>query len=159
MSRSALCLCLLTLAVAALPAPPAAAAEPIATAFTNWDGVTVHVMTVERRNSVLTVKWAAVNEGDSAIDVAFGFTGNDVCYVVDEENGTKYYALTDKEGHAVASANDWMRNSTRGLSRSIEPGKTLRAWMKLPAPPPEVTEISLFLNETEPAEGLPITDR
>jgi hypothetical protein len=139
--------------------PPVSAAGPIMSAETNWDGITVHVMSVERRNSVLTVKWAVSNEGDSPTDVGFGFTGNDVCYVVDEENGTKYYALTDKEGNALAAARDWMPNSTAGFARKVAPGKTLRVWMKLPAPPPDVTEVSLFLNETEPIEGLPITDR
>lgn len=142
-----------------LASVPVGAAEPIVTGETNWDGISVHVMTVERRNSVLTVKWAVVNEGESPTDVGFGFTGNDVSYVVDEENGTKYYALTDKEGNALAAANDWMPNSTRGFARKVPPGKTFRVWMKLPAPPPEVKEVSLFLNETEPLEGLPITDR
>jgi hypothetical protein len=146
--------------IAALWLSPAigAAAEPIATAETNWEGVTVNLMSVARKGSILTVKFAAVNNGGTARKVAFGFTGNDVCYAVDEESGSKYYVLTDEEGNPVASAHEWMPNSTHGINREIAPGATLRVWMKLPAPPPEVSTISLFLNETEPIEDVPITD-
>ena len=135
------------------------AADPIATADTNWDGVTVDVMSVTRKGNVMTVKFAAVNGGGEARQVAFGFTGNDVCYAVDEDSGSKYYVLTDEEGNPVASAKEWMPNSTSGINREVAPGLALRVWMKLPAPPPEVTSISLFLNETEPIEDVPITDR
>jgi hypothetical protein len=159
MKTTVLSLGLVAFLAVALLVSPASAAEPIATGETNWDGISVRVMSVERRNNVLTVKWAVVNEGDSATDIGFGFTGNDVCYVLDEENGTKYYALTDKEGNAVASSHDWMPNSTAGFARTVAPGKSLSVWMKLAAPPAEVSEISLFLNETEPIEGLAITDR
>ncbi len=135
------------------------AAEPIATGETNWDGVTVKVVSVIRKGSVLTVKFAAVNEGAAPTNVWFGFTGDDVCYIVDEESGTKYYVLTDKEGHPLAPANDYIDPSKRGIQRDIQPGKSLRVWMKFPAPPADVKVISLFLNETEPIEDVPITDR
>jgi hypothetical protein len=137
---------------------PGIAADAIATADTNWEGVTVDVVSVARKGNVLTVKFAAVNNGSETQQVAFGFTGNNVCYAVDEESGTKYYVLTDQENNPVASAKDWMPNSTHGINREVQPGKTLRVWMKLPAPPPEVSSISLFLNETDPLEDVPITD-
>ena len=161
MHRFRLTIALLTVVTAAFvfgaPAP-ADAADPVATAETNWEGVTVNVMSVTRKGSILTVKFVALNESTDTQKVAFGFTGNDVCYAVDEESGTKYYVLTDKEGNPVASAKDWMPNSTSGLNREIEPGKTLRVWMKFPAPPPEVSSISLVLNETDPIEDVAITD-
>lgn len=135
------------------------AADPITTADTNWDGITVDIMSVSRKGNVMTVKFAAVNNGSETRQVAFGFTGNDVCYAVDEESGSKYYVLTDEEGNPVASAKEWMPNSTSGINREVAPGSSLRVWMKLPAPPPEVTSISLFLNETDPIEDVSITDR
>jgi hypothetical protein len=116
-------------------------------------------MSVVRKRSVLTVKWAAVNQGNSEQKIFFGFRGKNVCYAVDEESGTKYYVLSDKEGNPLAPANDWVDSDTGGSVRKLEPGATARFWMKLPAPPPEVTEISLFLNETEPLEDMPITDK
>lgn len=142
-----------------LAALPAIAAEPIATGDTNWDGVVIKVMSVVRKGSVLTVKFAAVNKGDAKQEVWFGFTRSDVCYAVDEESGTKYYVLTDKEGNPLAPANDYIDMNKAGLERTLPPGKTLRVWMKLPAPPPEVKTITLFLNETEPIEDVPITDK
>ncbi len=32
-------------------------------------------------------------------------------------------------------------------------------WMKFPAPPPEVKSVTVVLNQTEPIEDVPITDR
>lgn len=139
--------------------PVVEAADPIASAETNWEGISVDVMSVTRKGNVLTVKFAAVNSGGEKQKIAFGFKGNDVCYAVDEESGTKYYVLTDEEGNPVASAKDWMPNSTAGINREVEPGKSLRVWMKLPAPPPEISEISLFLNETDPIEDVAITHK
>lgn len=78
-------------------------------------------MSVVRKSNVLTVKLAAVNDGSAPRKVAFGFTGNDVCHAVDEERGSKYYVLTDKEGNPVASAKEWMPNSTSGINREIAP--------------------------------------
>ncbi len=155
--------CLLVGALAAgltlAAGPGARAAEPIASGATNWDGVTVHVMSVVRKGNVLTVKWAVVNEGEAPQVVWFGFTGKQACYVVDEESGTKYFVLTDREGNPLAPRNDFLGVGLRGIKRELAPGKTLRLWMKLPAPPPEVTSVSIFLNETEPIEDVPITDR
>lgn len=140
-------------------ATAAFAAEPIATAFTNWGEVSVELMSVERKGNVLTVKWAVRNEGESRQAVFFGFAGEDVCYAVDEESGTKYYVLTDKEGVPLASANDWISSGTSGSKYDLDPGQVKRHWMKLPAPPPEVTAISIFMHEVEPFEGVPITDK
>lgn len=141
------------------PTAQVLAKEPLATAYTNWNGVTVQLMDVVRRNNILTVKWAVVNESDSRAKFWFGLVGDEVSYVLDEESGTKYYVLTDKEGNAVGSANEWIGSDLNGIKDELEPGQTKRFWMKLPAPPPEVKEISIFLNETEPMEYVPITDK
>jgi len=135
------------------------AATPVAEGYTNYGDVVVELMSVERKGNVLTVKWAARNEGSEADKAFFGISGERVSYVVDEENGTKYYVLTDQEQNPIASANDWIDSDTNGINVKIEPGRTSRHWMKLPAPPPEVKAISVFLTETEPFEDVPITDR
>jgi len=147
------------LAILTAPGGTVQAGEAIATAETNWQGVEVHVMNLDRRGAVLTAKFVAVNTSDESRSIAFGFIGNDVCYAVDEESGSKYYVLTDTEGNPVASAKEWMPNSTHGINRKLDPGASVRVWMKLPAPPPEVTSVSLFLNETDPIEDVPITDK
>ena len=139
------------------------AAEPIAiaTVETNWDGISLDVMALERKGSVLTLKWAVQNDGEEATAVQFSLTGKHVrTYVVDEESGTKYYVLTDKEGHAVASSHTYISSDASGIELKAAAGKSSRLWMKLPAPPPEVKIVTLFFDEAvEPLEDVPITDK
>ena len=152
-----------TLALAAAPparAQVAAAAKPLATATTNFEGVSLDLMSVERKGSVLTVKWAVHNTGAKQVNVYFGMTGRDqTTYVLDEESGTKYYALTDKEKNTLASEHVYMGSDTYGINDHIEPGATARYWAKFPAPPPAVKSINVFFTKTEPFEGVAITDK
>lgn len=138
---------------------PALAVEPVATADTNWDDIVIQLMSVERKGNVMTVKWAAVNTGENDQKVYFAFLGNDRCYAIDEENGTKYYALTDQEGDAIASGNDYIGPGTKGSNVKVAAGKSKRFWMKMPSPPPEVSEIGIFLNEVDPFDDITIVDR
>jgi len=134
------------------------AAEPIASGESSIDGVTVNVMSLVRKHNVLTLKVAVVNGNEDPVTVRFVFAGDNPCYLLDEENGAKYFVLTDKDGAPVASDSGWV-GSGRGVSETIEPGKTLRLWMKFPAPPPEVKSVTVVLNQTEPMDDVPITDR
>src|SRR3990170_2582 len=89
---------LFTLAAAA-PAQVTTGPRPLATGPTNWPGVTIDLMSVERKGSVLTVKWAVKSTAAKTETVQFELTGKpQTTYLLDEESGTKYYALTDKEG-------------------------------------------------------------
>jgi hypothetical protein len=141
---------------------PAVAAQqqPLATAASNVPGLELHLMNVERKNNILTVKWAVVNSSDGRQPYAVMLTGKQVStYVLDEENGVKYYVLTDQEGHSVASEHTYVGSDTYGISETLEPKQTYRYWMKLPAPPPEVKAVSLFFTQAEPIEGIAITDK
>ncbi len=132
---------------------PAAGAEAVASAETNWEGVTLDVTTVERKGQVLTVKWLLRNEGGKEPSVSFGtFDGGAYTadtYVLDEESGTKYFVLLDEGNKAVAG----------DLSFYLKPGATKRLWAKYPAPPPEVSAVTLIFAETEPLEEVPVTDK
>lgn len=145
--------------VAGAQAP--ATVKPLATVGTNWEGVSIDLMSVERKGSILTVKWAARNQGSKAADVQFGLTGrHQTTYAVDEESGTKYYVLTDKEKNSLACQHVYIGADTYGIGANIPPGGTGRCWMKLPAPPPQVKSISIFFtNAVEPIEGVAITDK
>ncbi len=136
-----------------------AAAKPLATTTTNWDGVGIDLMSVERKGSILTVKWAARNQGAKQAHLIFQLTGNNpTTYVVDEDSGTKYYVLTDKEKHTLASEHEYTGDSY-GIDDYVEPGGTARYWMKLPAPPPAVKAISIFFSKAEPFESVMIADK
>lgn len=151
---------LFTVAVLLAPAAPAQAApaEPLASAPTNWDGVEISLMALERKGNVLTVKWAVTN-GDERSSVRFGLTSKATSYLVDEENGTKYYVLTDQDGNALASEHAWIDGNTWGISDTLEAGATARYWAKFPAPPPEVKTLTVMFDQTEPFEEVPITDK
>lgn len=155
---------LVSLALVAAGGAPAARAQaagatPLASASTNWDGVELSLMQVERKGDVLTVKWAVRNGGSAEARVKFGLTRKADTYVVDEENGTKYYVLTDKEGHALASEDTWVDSDTNGIDDKVAAGATKRYWAKFPAPPPAVKTVTVLMAETEPFEDVPITDK
>ena len=143
--------------LAQAPAP----AKPLATNATNWgDGVTIDLMSVERKGSILTVKWQVRNQGAAAAHVKFALSGNSqTTYAVDEESGTKYYVLTDKEKNSLASAHQDLNYGSYGIDDSIAPGASARYWMKLPAPPPAVKTISVFFSKVEPFESVAISDK
>jgi hypothetical protein len=100
------------------------------------------------------------NDGQEQKNVSFGLKGQHVTtYAVDEESGTKYYALTDKEGNLVASDTKYTSSDTYGISDTVKAGETKRYWMKLPAPPPAVKTVNLFFTDTDPFEAIAITDK
>lgn len=152
---------LCALAALLAPAAPAQAApaEPLASAPANWPGVEVSLMALERKGNVLTVKWAVSNGGDEQATLRFGLTSKATSYLVDEENGTKYYVLTDQDGNALASEHAYIDGNTWGISDYLEAGATVRYWAKFPAPPPEVKTLTVLFDQTEPFEEVPITDK
>ena len=159
--RAALCAALLGLPGAPVRAQAPAPAKPMATNATNWgEGVLVDLMSVERKGSILTVKWAVRNGAAKRADLKFGLVGRDqTTYAVDEDSGTKYYVLTDKEKHSLASAHEYLGGDTYGIEDQVEAGATGRYWMKLPAPPPAVKTISIFFTRVEPFESVAIADK
>lgn len=141
----------------ALPAGAAA----LATVPMNIDGLEIDVTGVERRNSVLTIKWTVRNTSEKQQDVAFALVENNpTTYLVDEESGTKYFVLTDKEGKVLATEHTWVKSGSYGIGEPVKPGSPMRFWAKFPAPPPAVKAINiLFTDASEPLEAVPITDK
>lgn len=152
-----------TLASLLLAAATAAGAlaAPIGSAETNTPGITVDLVSLERKAGVLTVKWAVRNDAaGKKSEVRFGYTGpNAGTYLVDQENGTKYFVLTDKEKRSVASMHEYLGADVYGVSDSLESGATRRYWAKFPAPPPEVKALTVLFDGTEPFEDAPITEK
>ncbi len=162
MRRAALVL--FTVFAAALVAPAAAqvatAAKPLVSGPTNWPGVTIDLMSVERKGSIVTVKWAVRNQGAERAGVQFAFTGpQQTTYLLDEESGTKYYALTDKEKNTLASEHVYIGSNNYGINGQVPPGGMQRYWAKFPAPPAAVKAINVFFTNSDPFEGVAITDK
>jgi hypothetical protein len=140
--------------LASVVAAPLLAAA-LGSAPMNVDGLTLELTSVERKGSVLTVKWSVRNDAAKSKYVDIDLAGSKpTTYAVDEENGTKYFALMDKEGQLLASEHEY-----DGVYESIEPGQTKRFWAKFPAPPPAVKAINLLFTDTEPFESVAITDK
>lgn len=137
------------------------AAAPLASAPMNVDGLEIDLTAVERRGSVLTVKWAVRNTSADERRAQFALVKNNpTTYMVDEESGTKYFVLTDKEGNVLATEHEWCKSGSYGISDDIPSGQSRRYWMKLPAPPPAVQSINIFFTDSsEPFEGVLITDK
>jgi hypothetical protein len=147
-------LCRFAVLLAAVFVATPLAAASLGSGLSN-EGFMIDLTSVERKGNVVTVKWAVRNDTNKAkyydIDLA---GGKATSYLVDEENGTKYYALTDKEGNLLATENEY-----EGIWESIEPGQTMRFWAKFPAPPPPVKTINVFFTKSEPFESIAITDK
>jgi hypothetical protein len=119
------------------------------------DGFTIDLTSVERKGNVVTVKWSARNDTPKAKYYDIDLAGSGATtYLVDEENGTKYYALTDKEKNLLATENEY-----EGIWEQIEPGATMRFWAKFPAPPPAVKTINVLFTKSDPFESIAITDK
>ena len=131
------------------------AASNLGSSPLNVDGLTLDLLSVERKGSVVTVKWAVKNDGANESRTMFVLDGKKATsYLVDEESGTKYFALTDKEGQLLATEDEY-----DGIWEAVEPGKTKRFWAKFPAPPPAVKTINVLFSDTEPFESIAITDK
>jgi hypothetical protein len=121
----------------------------------NVDGLTVDLLSVERKGAVVTVKWAVRNDGKKEGRAMFVLGGKKATsYLVDEENGTKYFALSDKEGQLLATEDEY-----DGIWEAVEPGQTKRFWAKFPAPPPAVKSINVLYSDADPFESIAITDK
>src|SRR6186713_732526 len=97
--------------------------RPLASGPTNWPGVTIDLMSVERKGTILTVKWAVRNSGDKPAKVQFAMTGKgQTTYLLDEESGTKYYALTDKEKNTLASEHTYLGADAYGIAGDVAAG-------------------------------------
>jgi len=131
----------------------------VAQSASNVAGLNIDVTAVERKGNVLTIKWAVKNSGEKTATATFSLAGDKVTtYVVDEESGTKYYALTDKEGNVLATEHDYT-GSSHGISEYINAGETKRFWAKFPAPPAAVKTINILFTEAEPVESVAITEK
>lgn len=130
-------------------------AATLGSAPMNVEGLVLDLLSVERKGNVLTVKWSVRNTSSREQRAVFVLAGSKTTsYVVDEENGTKYFALTDKEGQLLATEHEY-----DGIWEALAPGATKRFWAKFPAPPPAVKSINVLFTSTEPFESIAITDK
>lgn len=105
------------------------------------------VVEAARSGGVLTVRTRFVRQAAAAEGYKTLYNNNpaEIAYVVAGDK--KYFLLTDTEGKALAPSS---------LQLDIDEDRPLAAtwWGKFPAPPPEVTTVSLILPGVEAIDGI-----
>ena len=141
-------------AAPAAPAPgaPAAAATVLASQDTNWPGVVAEVTELRRKGNTLTAKVRLRNGSPDKQQVEVKF---DETYLMDAANAKKYEVLRDEKGTYIAAVRSGWGDRWYD---TLDPAQSYVLWIKFPAPPPEVTTITLQLPNTPPFEDLAIQD-
>ena len=138
------------------PAATAAGSSSTAStekADTEIDGVTAEIVSVTRTDGdTVTIKFKFTNGGQKKAELDLtGYSPDNLAakvYYIDSKNKKKYLVVTDAAGAPVCS-------NTKG-STKLDAGESKSGWAKLPAPPPGVTTISVYLPGTPPFEGVTI---
>ena len=132
--------------------------EPIAGSNATYKGARLRILKLERSGpGTVTLEFAMVNEGEDFfnehdfkdLDFADGST-DDVggTYLLDEENGKRYLVLRDSQEECVCSQS----------VQAIDPGESASYFAKFPAPPEDVTEISVVVPNWPAVDAVPIAD-
>jgi len=137
-------------------AAPATAAAPagavIASQDTNWPGVVAEVTELRRKGNTLTAKVRLRNGSTDNQQVEVRF---DEVYLMDAANAKKYEVLRDEKGAYIADLRSGWNDRWYD---TLKPADAHLLWIKFPAPPPEVTAITIQLPNTPPFEDLAIQD-
>lgn len=106
-----------------------------------WDGIEVDLTSLKVKNNIVTVRFKLRNEGSEKQVVMIRF---DSCYIVDESNQKKYYALKDADGIFIGGPL-YDKNDGGRFWYDINPGKSKSLWIKFPEPTdnPETMTISI----------------
>ena len=133
---------------------PAPAAIPAATVLaaqeTNWPGIVAEVTEFRRKGNTVTAKVRLRNGGSERQESEIQY--NEV-YLMDAAAGKKYEVLKDEKGSYIAYLTPGWPARWYG---KIEPGNAVTLWMKFPAPPAEVANITLQIPGMAPFEDLAI---
>ena len=127
-------------------------AAPLASQETNWAGIVADVTEFKRKGNTLTAKVRLRNTGSAKARPEVRF---DDVYLLDTAAGKKYQVLTDEKDFAIASVNAGYSDQ---WFAEIQPTQSQLIWIKFPAPPADVKEITLRLEGMAPFDDLPIQD-
>ena len=145
------------------PAQPAVAtAAPTAGAIAGTDGERsgAHIDITELKRTsggTLNLKFVLSNNGSDRFGMGGDYFGDkDVSrdsyrdlsgiHLLDATNKKKYFVVTDSEKKCVCSKN----------VADIEQGSKVNLWAKFPAPPPEVTKVTIEIPHFQPIDDVPI---
>ena len=132
------------------PASPSSATTASSQkAETEWDGVTCELISVKRdAGTSITVQFKYTNTGTNKVRLTTKESyGNanlaGLVYYIDPKNKKKYTVIKDSDNNFIVSP---------GGNFSLAPGASKLFWAKLPAPPVDVTSITVFIPAAPPFE-------
>ncbi|MDQ6801893.1 MAG: hypothetical protein M3041_13760 [Acidobacteriota bacterium] len=123
-------------------------------------GVRIDVTELKRMSGgTINLKWVVVNNSAERFSRTSEFFGDrnvsadhyhDVSgvHLIDPVNKKKYFVVTDAEKKCVCSKDIFDR---------LEPGVKANLWAKFPAPPPEVTKVTIEIPHFQPMDDVPIS--
>ena len=114
-------------------------------------GMSVELTSVQKAGDTIMVRFKYINGGDKNITLypQVGGQIEDKIYYVDAKNKKKYLVIRDTENHPLASA-------LHNLEANA--GETKGCWAKFPAPPSDVTAISVYIPGAAPFENVPLAE-
>lgn len=143
------------------PPPVTSAVAPAPTGLGTQDhevsGVEVVLVEVKRTSGdSVTIKWLYRNktQQDKTLSTATSswvdpYRLSYEAYLIDPVNKKKYLVLKDAEGKPIAARH--------ASNISVPAGQLLNTWAKFPAPPADVTKISIYIPHVAPFEDIPIS--
>jgi hypothetical protein len=111
-------------------------------------GISLELTSVQRTGNTIMVRFKYISTRDkpTRIDNEAGQQVSDM-YYVDAKNKKKYPIIKDTEGKPLSSNLVYLE---------VGAGETKAGWAKFPAPPPDVTTISVYIPGAPPFENVPI---
>ena len=113
-------------------------------------GISVELTAVQKTGDTIMVRFKYINGGDKTTGMIYNQVGGqieDKIYYVDAKNKKKYLVIRDTENHPLASALHDLE---------VNAGETKGCWAKFPAPPADVTAISVYIPGAPPFENVPL---
>ncbi len=148
---------ILLLAVSAPSRPTFGAPAPLSTSDGEKPGTRVEVTELKRTSGeTLSLKLVMVNDSDKKLGFGYDFAAPDNhiadfatvggITLVDPVGKKKYFVVRDSEKKCVCSS---------GL-KDLDKGSRLNLWAKFPAPPADVSKISVVIPHFAPMDDVPI---
>lgn len=112
-------------------------------------GIAIELTSIQKSGDNITVRFKYISTRDkpTRIDKDSGQQVSDM-YYVDPKNKKKYPVIKDTEGKPLSSNLDYFE---------VPAGEAKAGWAKFPAPPADVTTISVYLPGAPPFENVPLT--
>ncbi|MGH8453219.1 MAG: hypothetical protein ACRES4_00620 [Nevskiales bacterium] len=137
----------LTTSTPAPEAAPAPAGQPLArTDHEAATGISLAVTELKRTSGdTVMLKFTMTNSGTT---INYYMSKQHEIELVDAVNKKKYLVVKDSEGKCLCTA---------GSTDYVKPGSQVSVWAKFPAPPPDVTKISVVIPNFIPMDDVPIS--